>query len=59
MPAISAAATLGATSLAEAATKVETAVQTGQGVEDALKSLSITLVAVVEAIFVALPDGES
>ena len=50
-----AAATLGATTLAEAAARAETAVQTGQGVEGALKSLSTTLVAVVEAIRVALP----
>ena len=52
-----AAATLGATTLAEAAARAETAVQTGQGMEDALKSLSATLDAVVGAISAALPDG--
>ena len=52
-----AAATLGATTLAEAAEKTETAVKAGRGVEDALKSLSASLVAVVKAISAALPDG--
>ena len=50
-----AASTLGATALAERAEKVETAIKTGQSVDEALESLSLSLVAVVEAIRAALP----
>ena len=50
-----AAGTLGATALAEHAAKVETAIKTGQSVDEALESLSHSLVAVVEAIRAALP----
>lgn len=50
-----AASTLGATNLAEHAAKVETAIKINQGVDEALASLSVSLVAVVEAIRVALP----
>ena len=50
-----AASTLGATALAEHAEKVETAIRTGQSVDEALESLSHSLVAVVEAIRAALP----
>jgi two-component system, sensor histidine kinase and response regulator len=50
-----AASTLGATALAEHAAKVEIAINTGQNVEEALESLSHSLVAVVEAIRAALP----
>ena len=49
------ASTLGATALAEHAAKVETAIKTGQSVDEALKSLSHSLVAVVKAIRAALP----
>lgn len=51
-----AASTLGAADLAEHAAKVETAIKTGQSVDEALASLSHSLVAVVEAIRAALPD---
>ena len=51
-----AAAALGANTLAEAAAKTETSIKTGRGMEDALKSLSACLVAVVKAISDALPD---
>jgi two-component system sensor histidine kinase/response regulator len=51
-----AASTLGATSLAEHAANAETAIQTGQGVDEALRSLSEALATVVEAIHAALPD---
>ncbi len=50
-----AASTLGATGLAEEAAKVETAIKTGQSVNEALASLSHSLMAVVEAIRAALP----
>jgi two-component system, sensor histidine kinase and response regulator len=50
-----AASTLGATALAERAEKVETAIKTGQSVDEALESLSLCLVSVVEAIRAALP----
>jgi two-component system sensor histidine kinase/response regulator len=50
-----AASTLGATALAERAEKVETAIKTGQSVDEALESLSHSLVAVLEAIRAALP----
>jgi two-component system sensor histidine kinase/response regulator len=50
-----AAANLGAAGLAEDAAKVETAVQSGQGLESAIESLSISLQAVVRAIRSALP----
>ena len=49
------ASTLGATALAEHAAKVETAIKTGQSVDEALGSLSHSLVAVVKAIRTALP----
>ena len=44
------ASTLGATALAEQAAKVETAIKTGQNVDEAIESLSRSLVAVMEAI---------
>ena len=50
-----AASTLGATTLAEHADKVETAIKTGENVDEALESLSHSLVAVVKAISTALP----
>ena len=50
------ASTLGATGLAEHAAKVETAIKTGQNVEEAIESLSHSLVAVVEAIQSNLPE---
>jgi len=50
-----AASTLGATALADHAAKVETAIKTGQNVDEALESLSHSLVAVVEAILATLP----
>jgi len=49
------ASTLGATALAEHAAKVETAIKTGQSVDEALGSLSHSLVAVMKAIRTALP----
>jgi hypothetical protein len=49
------AGNLGATALAEVARNAETAVKTGQGVEAALDSLSVSLDAVVRAIRSALP----
>ena len=51
-----AAGTLGAAALSEAAAKAESAIKTGQGIDAALTSLSLVLVAVVDAIGVALPD---
>jgi HPt (histidine-containing phosphotransfer) domain-containing protein len=51
-----AASTLGATALAENAAKAEAAVKTGHGIDEALESLSHSLVAVVMAIRAALPD---
>jgi signal transduction histidine kinase/CheY-like chemotaxis protein len=51
-----AAANLGATAVAEAAAKVETAVQTGQTVPPALDAMAISLRTVVLAIRSALPD---
>jgi polar amino acid transport system substrate-binding protein len=53
------AGNLGATELAEAAKKAETAVKTGQGVEVALDSLSRSLAAIVEAIRAELPTEVS
>jgi HPt (histidine-containing phosphotransfer) domain-containing protein len=50
-----AAGTLGATTLAKAAAKAETAIKNGRGVDKALRSLSVSLKAVVEAISAALP----
>jgi two-component system, sensor histidine kinase and response regulator len=54
-----AAGTLGATALSEAAAKAETAIKNGRGVDKALRSLSVSLKAVVEAISAALPDEVS
>ena len=54
-----AAANLGATSLAEAAAKVETAVAKGQGVQEALTILAPCYNAVLEAIRVALPHEQA
>jgi signal transduction histidine kinase/CheY-like chemotaxis protein len=54
-----AAGTLGAIALSEAAAKVETAIKNGHDVDEALKSLSVSLLAVVEAISTALPDEVS
>jgi two-component system sensor histidine kinase/response regulator len=51
-----AAGTLGATSLAQHAANAETAIQTGQRVDEALESLSESLATAVEAIHAALPD---
>jgi signal transduction histidine kinase/DNA-binding response OmpR family regulator len=50
-----AAGNLGASALAEAAAKAETALTTGQGVEFALESLARSLDTAVEAIRTALP----
>ena len=50
-----AASTLGITSVAEQAAKVETAIKTGQNVDEALEFLSLSIVAVVDAIVAALP----
>ena len=50
-----AASTLGATALAKHAVDVEIAIQTGQNVDEALESLSHSLVAVVKAIRAAFP----
>jgi two-component system, sensor histidine kinase and response regulator len=50
------AGTLGATILAEHAARVETAINAGQSVEEALESLSDSLNAVVQAINAALPS---
>jgi two-component system, sensor histidine kinase and response regulator len=50
------ASTLGATALAEQAARVETAIKTGQNVDEAIESLSRSLVAVMEAIQSTLPD---
>ncbi len=49
-----AASTLGAAALAEHAANVETAIQTGQNVDEVLESLSHSLVALVKAIRAAL-----
>ena len=54
-----AAGTLGATTLAEKASSAETAIKNGRGVDEALKSLSMSLVSVVGAIAAALPDKAS
>jgi len=51
-----AAGTLGAVSLAEVATEAETAIKTGRGVPEALKSLSLSLDPVLAAIRAALPE---
>jgi HPt (histidine-containing phosphotransfer) domain-containing protein len=54
-----AAGTLGATALSKAASKAETAIKNGRGVDKALRSLAASLKAVVEAISAALPDEVS
>jgi hypothetical protein len=41
--------------VAEQAAKVETAIKTGQNVDEALEFLSLSIVAVVDAIVAALP----
>lgn len=51
-----AAATLGALALSEAASYAETALKSGVGVEEALRSLSNSLDTVVEAIQSSLAD---
>ncbi|HEY9520665.1 MAG TPA: response regulator, partial [Methyloceanibacter sp.] len=51
-----AAGTLGVNALSEAAAKTETAIKTGQGIDNALASLSVDLAAAVGAIRGALPD---
>jgi two-component system sensor histidine kinase/response regulator len=51
-----AAGTLGVNTLSEAAAKAETAIKTGQGIDNALASLSVDLAAAVGAIRAALPD---
>jgi two-component system, sensor histidine kinase and response regulator len=50
-----AASALGVTALAEHAAKVEVAIKTGQSVDEALESLSHSLVVVVEAIHSTRP----
>ena len=50
------AATLGADQLAEEAGKAEAAIGSGDGIDDALQSLSRSLDGVVMAIRAALPD---
>jgi len=50
------AATLGADHLAEEAGKAEAAIKSGNGIDDALQSLSRSLDGVVMAIRAALPD---
>jgi two-component system sensor histidine kinase/response regulator len=52
------AANLGATALAEVASRAETALTTGEGVEPALQSLSLSFGAVVTAIRSALPTEQ-
>jgi two-component system sensor histidine kinase/response regulator len=54
-----AAANLGAAGLAEVAAKAETAVTTGQGVEEALHALAISFESVAAAINSALPIEQS
>jgi chemotaxis protein histidine kinase CheA len=54
-----AAANLGAAGLAEIASKAETAVTTGQGVEEALHALAISFESVAGAINSALPIEQS
>jgi CheY-like chemotaxis protein len=51
-----AAGSLGATTLAEKAFAAETAIKNGYGVDEALRSLSMSLVSVVGAIAAALPN---
>jgi two-component system sensor histidine kinase/response regulator len=51
-----AAGTLGAVGLSEAAAGVETAIKAGRGVQGALKSLSLSLAAVLKAIWAAFPE---
>jgi CheY-like chemotaxis protein len=51
-----AAGTLGAAPLSEAAAHAETAIKTGQGVDAALKDLSLSLDPVLAAIVKALPE---
>jgi signal transduction histidine kinase/CheY-like chemotaxis protein/HPt (histidine-containing phosphotransfer) domain-containing protein len=51
-----AAANLGATAVAEAAAKVETAIQTGQTVRPALDAMAISLATIVQAIRATLPN---
>ena len=53
-----AAANLGAGALAELAAKTETAITSGQGVPDGLKSLAASYAAVAAAINAALPSQE-
>jgi HPt (histidine-containing phosphotransfer) domain-containing protein len=50
-----AASTLGITAVADQAALVETAIKTGQNVDEALEFLSLSIVAVVDAIVAALP----
>jgi two-component system, sensor histidine kinase and response regulator len=50
------ASTLGATALAEEAAKVESAIKAEKNVDEAIESLSHSLVAVTEAIQSTLPD---
>jgi PAS domain S-box-containing protein len=52
-----AAGTLGAASLSEAAAEAETAIKTGRGVPQALRSLSLVLDPVLQAIRSALPEA--
>jgi two-component system, sensor histidine kinase and response regulator len=52
-----AAGTLGAALLSEAAAEAETAIKTGRGVPQALRSLSLVLDPVLQAIRTALPEA--
>ena len=52
-----AAGTLGAASLSEAAAEAETAIKTGRGVPQAVRSLSLVLDPVLQAIRSALPEA--
>jgi HPt (histidine-containing phosphotransfer) domain-containing protein len=52
-----AAGTLGAASLSEAAAEAETAIKTGRGVPQALRSLSLVLDPMLQAIRSALPEA--
>jgi two-component system sensor histidine kinase/response regulator len=54
-----AAGTLGAVALAEAAANAETAIKTGQGIDAALKALSLSLDPVLAGIGKALPEESS
>jgi two-component system sensor histidine kinase/response regulator len=53
------AANLGATALAEVASRAETALTTGQGIEPALQSLALSFGATVAAIRSALPSEQA